>query len=260
MKVLQIFMRNPLRNFNYILYSEVNHKAIFVDPLDIEKTLPLALEKGLEPAFLLNTHGHHDHIRGNKPFLEKTGAKHLKLKDGEEFFLSESESIQAIHTPGHTMDHYCFLLKEDGKAKSLVSGDTLFNAGVGNCKNGGDVEDLYRSITEKIAPLPDELELYPGHDYLLNNLLFAKSLIEDCEHDCEHSWELSNEQKEFESAVDEMIEMRKGQSLDDEFVITSLKTEKRINPFLKLDIFKSKFQDKDSKEIFYKLRSLRDQW
>ena len=242
MKVLQIFMRNPLRNFNYIVYSEINYKAIFIDPLDIGKTLPLAKEKGLEPQWLLNTHGHPDHVRANTEFLETTGAQHLQLKDGEVFHLSESESIRAIYTPGHTSEHICFLLEEDGKPTALISGDTLFNAGVGHCKLGGDVEDLYETITKKIATLPGHLILYPGHDYMLNNLRFARTIEQD------------------NPKIDEMIAKRERQNLDEEFMLTTLEEEKGVNPFLRLENLKTKFKDKSPKEIFFELRSRRDRW
>ena len=242
MKVMQVFMRNSLRNFNYILYSELNNKAIFVDPLDIDKTMPIAIAKGLEPACLLNTHGHGDHTKDNKKFLESTNASHLQLDDGEEYQLSQRESIKAIHTPGHTKDGFCFVLMTDGKAHSVISGDTLFNAGVGNCKNGGDVETLYKTITEKISKFPDNLLVYPGHDYLLNNLEFAKTVEEDNE------------------KINELIDIRKSQSMDDEFMVTSMKIEREINPFLRLEKLKTKTHHKDEKELFFELRSKRDQW
>ncbi|MCO4754720.1 MAG: hypothetical protein KC478_09560, partial [Bacteriovoracaceae bacterium] len=237
-----IYMHNSLRNFNYILYSELNNKAIFIDPLDIDKTMPIALAKGIEPAYLLNTHGHGDHTKDNKKFLDTTGASHLQLDDGDVFQISERESIKAIHTPGHTQDHFCFILMTDGKEHSLISGDTLFNAGVGNCKNGGNVDTLYKSVTEKIAPLPDHLLVYPGHDYLLNNLEFAQTIEPDNE------------------KITQMIEVRKSQKLDEEFMLTSMKVEKQINPFLRLDKIKTKTHHKDEKELFLELRSKRDQW
>lgn len=242
MKVLQIFMRNPLRNFNYIIYSEVNNKAIFVDPLDIDKTLPIAIEHKLEPAWLLNTHDHPDHVKDNGRFMRETGASRLVLGDGEEFALSDRESIKAIHTPGHTDGHFCYLLCEDGEARSIISGDTLFNAGVGHCKLGGNPEQLYQTVSNIFSQLPDHLKVYPGHDYLLNNLRFAKSVEKD------------------NQKVEEMIREREGQDQDREFTITDLKTEREINPFLRLEKLQTKFKNKSPREIFLELRSLRDKW
>lgn len=235
-------MRNSLRNFNYIVYSEVNHKAIFVDPLDIDKTLPVAKENGLEPAFLLNTHDHPDHVRDNDRFLQTTGARHLRLKDGESFELSPSETIQAIHTPGHTDGHFCYLLINEGRPEAFLSGDTLFNAGVGHCKLGGNPEALYATVTRKIGSLPGHLLMYPGHDYLLNNLRFAKTVEPD------------------NPKIDEWIAKRESQDQDEEFVLTDLKTEREINPFLRLEKLRPKFDDKSPKEVFLKLRKLRDKW
>ena len=60
--------------------------------------------------------------------------------------------------------------------KAVFSGDTLFNAGVGNCRNGGNVHDLYQTVVNIYDELDDEVIVYPGHDYLLNNLKFSKSV------------------------------------------------------------------------------------
>lgn len=242
MKVLQIFMRNSLRNFNYIVYSESNKKAIFIDPLDISKTLPECQRLGLEPVYLLNTHGHGDHTRGNKDLLSQTGVDHLAPLDGDIINLSESESLRAISTPGHTMDHMCFVLEENGRPTALMSGDTLFNAGVGNCKNGGDPETLYKSVCEKLAPLPEDLTLWPGHDYLFNNLKFAKTIDPD------------------NKDIHEMLEKREAMNCDEEFIVTDLKTERKINPFLRLERLPGKFEKLSAKEAFLELRSLRDKW
>ena len=244
MKVLQIYMQNSLRNFNYILYSEVNHKAIFIDPFDIDKTMPLAIAKGLKPSYLLNTHKHPDHTKDNQRFLKSANAVQLDLNDGEEFQLSERESLQAVFTPGHTKDHFCFLLSLDEKAHSFISGDTLFNAGVGNCKNGGDVDELYETIVKKIAPLPDNLTVYPGHDYILNNLSFAQTV-----------------EKENKTAA-RLLERRKKQNLDQEFITTTMGEEKQINPFLRLDKLRAEPENKDKseKDIFLQLRAQRDKW
>ncbi len=91
MKVLQIYMHNSLRNFNYIVYSESNKKAIFIDPLDNSKTLPVCEKLGLEPVYLINTHGHGDHTRGNADLLKRTNVERLRPSDGEVIELSDNE-------------------------------------------------------------------------------------------------------------------------------------------------------------------------
>ena len=232
MQVIQVYMHNMLRNFNYIAYSEKSKEAIFFDPFDIDKTLPIAQQLGLKPKYLLNTHKHHDHIKDNQKLLTTTAAQLVVLKNKERLELADGDYVEALDTPGHVMDHQCFVVYSNHKAVGLISGDALFNAGVGNCKNGGDVATHYQSISHVIKNLDDNIKVYPSHDYLLNNLQFAKTV------------DPSNK------ILDEWITRRSHQDCDNEFIITTIGEEKIINPFLKVK----------TKEEFIKLRSLRDNW
>lgn len=243
MQVIQHFLNNPLRNFNYIVASELTKDAIFIDPYDISQTLPLAIDKGFSPKYLLNTHAHHDHVKDNEKFLEIPGTSRIQLKDGEVFNLSETEHIECRLTPGHMIIHYCFFLYEDQRLVSVISGDTLFNGGVGNCKNGGDPELLYQTIKDVFLPLDDKIKLWPGHDYFLNNLKFAKTVDPD------------------NTRIDEYISLRANQNLDKEFIDTTIGIERSINPFYRA--FQKDFQEKhnmNENELFLWLRSQRDQW
>src|SRR3546814_18235750 len=69
------------------------------------------------------------------------------------------------------MSHVCLLSRSDQPC--LFSGDTLFNAGAGNCHNGGHPQQLYRTFAEQLAKLPETTRIYPGHDYIANNLRFT---------------------------------------------------------------------------------------
>jgi hydroxyacylglutathione hydrolase len=75
--------------------------------------------------------------------------------------------------------HLCFVVIEQGIAKAVFTGDTLFNAGVGHCRGGGDVDVLYQTIVEQFHSLDDSVVIYPGHKYLENNLLFTLSIEPD---------------------------------------------------------------------------------
>ena len=96
-------------------------------------------------------------------------------------------SLESLDTPGHTMSHVCLLSRTDQPA--LFCGDTLFNAGAGNCHNGGHPSELYDTFADQIANLDDGTLIYPGHDYITNNLEFtldrepdnarAKTLLDD---------------------------------------------------------------------------------
>jgi glyoxylase-like metal-dependent hydrolase (beta-lactamase superfamily II) len=126
MRIIQHFLENSLRNFNYIVYSENSHDAIFFDPYDIDRTLPLAKNIGLQPRYLLKTHNHPDHIKDVDNFLSLPNTKHIKLKHDEVFELSEYEKIKCIDTPGHVIDHQCFLLMDHEEVTGIICGDTVF--------------------------------------------------------------------------------------------------------------------------------------
>jgi len=161
-----------MKNFSYIIGSEQTHIGAVVDPAgEVQRIIDLAKNHSVEIGYIINTHSHADHTRGNRELVERTGAKILQhensrdykdvpVKDGDTIRLGEVE-IKVIHTPGHTPDSICLLV--DGK---LLTGDTLF---VGECGRtdlpGGDSKQMYDSLFKKILRLPDGLEVYPGHDY-----------------------------------------------------------------------------------------------
>jgi hydroxyacylglutathione hydrolase len=242
MKIIQVYINNNLRNFNYILYSEITNDAIFFDPTDISISMPFAEKLELKPKYLLNTHQHYDHIADNEKFLALDGTQNLSLKDGEEFFLSPHEKIVCKFTPGHVMDHFCYFMYESEKLVGVIVGDTVFNAGVGNCKNGGDPRVLGETIKDFFVDLEDDVIIYPSHDYFLNNLNFAKTIEPD------------------NVSIDKYIKICEAQSLNDEFMLTTIGEEKLFNPFFR--VFDSKKTDKPETDInkFILLRSKRDKW
>ena len=242
MQVIQKFIKNPLRNFNYIITSETSSDTIFFDPFDIHKTLPLIPDK--KPKYLLNTHHHPDHIRHNEEFLALEGTEHIKLADGEVFELSPTEKIKSVYTPGHVSDHYCFFLYDNDELVGIITGDTIFNAGVGNCKNGGDPDQLYETIKDIFFPIKEDIPIYPSHDYLLSNLKFAQTL--EPENEVLKSW----------------IEKRSKMDLDNEFLNTTMQDEHKINPFFRVleGAFDDKFPELNEREKFKQIRSKRDKW
>jgi hydroxyacylglutathione hydrolase len=147
------------------------------------------------------------------------------------------------------MCHIC--LRSHGDRPALFSGDTLFNAGAGNCHNGGNPEDLYATFVDQLARLPDETEVYPGHDYIENNLRFTLAREPD------------------NAAANEMLSRVSGQDPATARV-TTLAEEKRINTFLRLTSpsviakLRVEFPDlperPDAKTVFVKLRELRNRW
>ena len=184
--VKRFFAFNELRNYSYLLINQLTKDAWVIDPYNAHQIEQVIKKDKLNLVGILNTHQHHDHIKGNAYLIQSFQAKTLTFSHSQVF--SELNRIdlnttvghsylKVFSAPGHTMDHVIFLLIDESRPRALFSGDTLFNAGVGNCKGGGDVDALYDSIQE-IKKFPQSLILYPGHDYRDRNLKFASWLLE----------------------------------------------------------------------------------
>jgi hydroxyacylglutathione hydrolase len=161
-----------MENFAYLIGDENTGHAAVVDPAwDIEKILKVAQKDNLRIIYVINTHNHPDHTSGNDELVKATGAKivaheasrnrkDISAKDGEILRLGSLE-LKLIHTPGHSPDHMCVLV--NGK---LMTGDALF---VGECGRtdlpGGNSEQMYDSLFNKLMNLADDVEVYPGHNY-----------------------------------------------------------------------------------------------
>lgn len=166
-------------------YIESNGAAAIVDPLrDIDAYLQLAKERSAQIKYIFETHFHADFVSGHLDLAKATGATIVYgpatetplsvyvAKDGETFPLG-AVSITVLHTPGHTLESSCYLLKdESGKEHALFTGDTLFVGDVGRpdlAQKGEELtmDDLagmmYDSLQRKIVTLPEDVIVYPGH-------------------------------------------------------------------------------------------------
>ncbi|MDH3451582.1 MAG: hydroxyacylglutathione hydrolase [Gammaproteobacteria bacterium] len=263
MIVEQIWTGNAYRNFNYLIACPQSGEALAVDPLDHEKCLARARQNGWEITQILNTHEHGDHTGGNRAMRAATGAKLLahanargKIPDidrglaaGDVVAVGKTVELEVLDTPGHTMSHVCLLSQTDTPA--LFCGDTLFNAGAGNCHNGGHPNELYETFVRQLAALPDATLVYPGHDYIGNNLQFTL----DREPDNHKAAALLEEVSEQDP---------------DAALVSTLALEKEINTFFRLhsptviarlrEAFPDLPETPDEKTVFLKLRELRNSW
>ena len=263
MIIKQIWTGNAYRNFNYLVACPQTGEALAIDPLDHRKCLAYAKDQGWDITVIVNTHEHGDHIGGNRKMVAATRAQVLAhhgarasipemsrgLRAGDVVRVGKTVELEALDTPGHTMSHVCLL--GHGETPALFSGDTLFNAGAGNCHNGGHPQELYQTFAQQLAKLSDNTLIYPGHDYLYNNLEFTL----DREPDNRRARALLNEiaNRDPENAL-----------------VTDLAKEKEINTFFRLRSpgviaqlqreFPEIGDTPDPQTVFLKLRELRNSW
>lgn len=192
---VDFFTFNPLAENTYLLTNE-KQQALIIDPgcyfTEEENTLKnFIAEKNITPVQLINTHCHLDHVFGNQ-WVRKNYSLELYIHEGEkavlEFapatgnmyglnftnykgalhFLNEGDKISfgdnelgILFTPGHSPASICFYCKAQN---FLIGGDVLFNESIGRFDlPGGNEQQLYKSIREKLYVLPDETIVYPGH-------------------------------------------------------------------------------------------------
>ncbi|MDJ0657236.1 MAG: hydroxyacylglutathione hydrolase [Xanthomonadales bacterium] len=263
MLVEQIWTGNAYRNFNYLIACPETGEALAVDPLDHRKCLAAAERRGWQITQILNTHEHGDHTGGNRPMKAATGARILAhanagsripemdqgLQAGDLVQVGRTVTLRALDTPGHTMSHICLLSETD--QPGLFCGDTLFNAGAGNCHNGGHPDELYQTFVEQLDRLPEHTLIYPGHDYIVNNLGFTLDREPD------------------NQRAEQLMQQLEGQD-PDQALVTTLALEREINTFFRLrsptviarlqQEFSDLPADPTPREVFLKLRELRNSW
>ena len=166
-------------------YIESNGEAAIIDPLrDINSYLQLAEERKASIKYIFETHFHADFVSGHLDLAKATGAKiiygpatktplDVYVARDEEVFILGSVTIEVLHTPGHTLESSCFLLKDEhGKPHSIFTGDTLFVGDVGRPDLAQKemeltMEDLagmlYDSLQKKVVTLPNDVIIYPAH-------------------------------------------------------------------------------------------------
>ncbi|HIB61953.1 MAG TPA: hydroxyacylglutathione hydrolase [Methylococcaceae bacterium] len=263
MIVEQIWTANTFRNFNYLIACPETGEALAIDPLDHQKCLSIAKRHGWTITQILNTHEHGDHTGGNPAMIAATGAKLLAhynakhsisgidigLSAGDVIKVGRTVELLALDTPGHTMSHICLLSQTDDPA--LFCGDTLFNAGAGNCHNGGHPKHLYATFASQLSKLNDHTRIYPGHDYIKNNLQFTCAREPDNRH--------------AQALLKKVSVQNPNKAL-----VSTIAIEKNINTFFRLqnpsiiaklrEDFPDLPEQPEPKTVFLKLRELRNRW
>jgi glyoxylase-like metal-dependent hydrolase (beta-lactamase superfamily II)/rhodanese-related sulfurtransferase len=167
-------------------YIESDGEAVVIDPLrEVEPYIQKAERNHAKIKYVFETHFHADFVSGHLDLSKKTGApivfgptakpgfEAIVAEDGQEFSIGKA-TIKVIHTPGHTLESTCYLLKDEtGKNVGLFSGDTLFIGDVGRPDLAQKVKadltqdklasHLFDSLRNKIMPLADDIIVYPAH-------------------------------------------------------------------------------------------------
>lgn len=160
--------------YTYMIASAKGREAVIIDPVERQVDVYLRLIKELELklVFAMDTHIHADHVTALGQLREKIGCQTIMGEPSRaecvsmavtdnEIIRVDGMELTALHTPGHTDDSYSFLM-----ADRIFTGDTLLIRGTGRTDfQNGSPEDQYHSLFNCLLKLPDELLVYPGHDY-----------------------------------------------------------------------------------------------
>lgn len=182
----------PLEVNCYIIWDKNTKEAFIIDPGgDAGEIMDFIKTEGLKPKYIINTHGHFDHVGGNaelrsaydvkvaihrndEPMLELAHEQAIMfgvktpeqpkpdiLLEGGETLKAGGLEIKVIGTPGHSKGGVCLYVEDEGV---LFTGDTLFAGSIGRTDfQGGSYDELMSSVKTKILPLGDSVKVFPGH-------------------------------------------------------------------------------------------------
>lgn len=212
-------------------------KVLVVDPGESEGVLQTLVSNGLDLSAILVTHHHRDHTAGIQALKKRSGCcvigpansriKGLdrEVRDGDQIRLGETV-LQVIATPGHTLDSVCFYGDRLGKSGAVFTGDTLFIGGCGRLFEGR-AEQLYESLA-KLTQLPDQTQVYCGHNYTEENLRFGLTV------------EPNNR------AIKDLLDRIVRESV----TVSTIEQEKQINIFVRSDCTDTLAQRRRMKDVY----------
>ncbi len=252
-----IFERRRYGKDNYLYLIADGNDAVLVDPADPEVALDVVQRHGVRPRWILHTHGHADHTGGSARLRAELGASVLGHRADADHFAPDVDvadlvelalgqlRVRVHRAPGHTPGSVLYEWR--GR---LLTGDTLFWSGCGNCRHGGDPARLADTFLGTVAGLGPALEVHPGHDYAEANLAFV----------------LDFEPQNL-AAAGRLAAVRASRVAGVEPEATELGEERLVNPFLRVgspevgDALRRKGTPAESaRGAFVALRRLRDAW
>ena len=207
-------------NYMWLVHDSASGETAIVDPGDAAPALAEAQRRGWSIGQVWNTHKHWDHTNGNLAVKQATGATvsgpaeapgiDVMLRDGDELRLGTHVG-QAAEIPGHTLGHIALVVET---SRVAFVGDTLFAMGCGRLFEG-TAEQMHDSL-QRIAALPEDTRLYPGHEYTLSNARFAAHV------------EPSNQ-----AVAERLREVEAMRQRGEITLPTTVAAEKATNPFLR---------------------------
>lgn len=219
----------PTFQDNYVWAIHNGHVAILVDPGEAEPILAWLGNRNMSACAILVTHHHHDHVGGIADILKtaaipvygpaRGAAKTIPVSEGESLTFDAIGLIfKVIETPGHTLDHVCYLASGSTEVGlHLFCGDTLFSCGCGRLFEGTPAA-MHASLT-RLAQLPEQTLVYCAHEYTLANISFAL--------------EVEPENPDLIERHQEALALRKQGKAT---LPVSIGRERKTNPFLRCDL------------------------
>jgi hydroxyacylglutathione hydrolase len=214
-------------NYVYVLRDvEKNHTTV-IDPSESNIVAKFLNAKQWRLDLILNTHHHHDHTGGNLELQNKfacevwafEGDAHRipgitrRLRDRESVEIAGSP-VRILHVPGHTLGAICYFFEQQ---KFLFTGDTMFSLGCGRLFEG-TAEQMWSSLS-RLKELPDDTQIFCGHEYTIKNCAFARMLEPENQELVQYeNWSKEQRSKNMPTLP------------------STLEREKRLNPFLKSDL------------------------
>jgi len=242
-------------NYAYLIIDEATRAAAIVDCAEAEPVLARVAQEQVDLVAILPTHHHYDHVGGNTDLLtvkrgltvygfdERIPGLTHPVRDGDRVSVGNL-AARIIFIPAHTSGHIAYHFES---AHAVFTGDTLFAAGCGRLFEG-DAAMMIQSLSKLLA-LPDDTEVYFGHEYTEKNLRFALTLEpNNPELKQKHAWAVSQTQKGLPTTP------------------TTIRSEKQTNPFLRWDsaalrqTLRRQFPDlpMDDVSVFATTRALKD--